>query len=106
MYDNPALPSAFREEVYAFIREKFSNEKKEGQTDEQFIYKTRKKGLGPLKDKWWNLPADVKGPIMKELEDKFDLLFEKLKVGNTKDIVNKTVKPVVVEKKVSGTVLH
>jgi fructose/tagatose bisphosphate aldolase len=106
MYDNPALPSAFREEVYAFIREKFSNEKKEGQTDEQFIYKTRKKGLGPLKDKWWNLPADVKGPIMKELEDKFDLLFEKLKVGNTKDIVNKTVKPVVVEKKVSGTVLN
>jgi fructose/tagatose bisphosphate aldolase len=105
MYDNPALPSSFRDEVYDYIRENFSKEKKEGQTDEQFIYKTRKKGLGPLKKKWWDLPADVKGPIMKELEDKFSLLFEKLRVVNTKDIVNKTVKAVVVEKKISGIVL-
>jgi hypothetical protein len=35
---------------------------------------------------------------MKELESKFGLLFEKLKVGNTVDIVKKTVKPVVVKK--------
>ena len=38
---------------------------------------------------------------MKELEDKFDLLFNKLKVGNTKDIVARTVKPVVVKKEIS-----
>lgn len=104
-YDNESLPAEFREEVYNYIKEHHGKEKKESQTDEQFIYSTRKKGFGPLKKKWWDLPADVKTPIMKELEDKFNLLFEKLKVTNTKDIVNKTVKPVIVEKSLSDTIL-
>jgi fructose/tagatose bisphosphate aldolase len=98
MYDHPALPAAFKDEVYRYIKENFGNEQKEGQTEEQFYYKTRKKGFGPLKQKWWDLPADVKGPIMKELSDKFDLLFRELRVVDTKGIVEKTVKPVVVEK--------
>jgi fructose/tagatose bisphosphate aldolase len=102
IYDNPALPADFREEVYKYIHENFSSEKKEGQTDEQFIYKTRKKGFGVLKKKWWDLPPEVKGPIMKELEDKFELLFEKLKVVGSRDYVEKHVKPVAVEKKVTG----
>ncbi len=100
IYDNPALPSAFREEVYKYINDTFAKEKKEGQTDEQFIYKTRKKGFGELKQKWWNLSSDIKAPIMKELGDKFILLFEKLKVVNSKDIVDKAVKPVIVEKSI------
>ncbi len=53
-----------------------------------------KKGFGPFKKEWWNLPKEVKDPIMKELEDRFELLFNKLKVFNTKDIVNRTVKVV------------
>ncbi len=105
IYDNKSLPPAFREEVYTFIKENHAQERKENQTEEQFIYSTRKKGFGPLKKKWWDLPADVKAPIMKELGDKFALLFEKLKVINTRDIVDKTVKPVVVEKSVSDTIL-
>ncbi len=98
IYDNKSLPSGFRDEVYSFITENHAKERKENQTEEQFIYSTRKKGFGPLKKKWWDLPADVKTPIMKELEDKFVLLFEKLKVINTKDIVEKNVKPVIIEK--------
>ena len=38
-------------------------------------------------------------PVMKELEAMFELLFGKLKVGNTKDIVARTVRPVVVKKR-------
>jgi len=91
IYDNPALPESFRNDVYEFIKKEFASEHKEGQTEEQFIYKTRKKGFGALKKKWWDLPADVKAPIMKELEEKFGLLFHKLKVENTTDIVNKTI---------------
>ena len=98
MYDNKALPSEFREEVYGFIKQEYAKEWKEGQTEEQFMYSTRKKGFGPLKKKWWNLPSSVKEPIMKELADKFALLFTKLKVGNTTEIVKKTVKPVIVKK--------
>ncbi len=67
MYDNKALPPEFREEVYAFIKQEYAKERKEGQTEEQFIYSTRKKGFGPLKKKWWDLPSGVKEPILKEL---------------------------------------
>ncbi len=105
IYDNRSLPNKFRDEVYQYIKENHAKEKKEGQTEEQFIYSTRKKGFGPLKKKWWDLPADVKAPIMKELGEKFNLLFEKLIVINTKAIVDKTVKPVVVERLVPDTIL-
>ena len=106
MYDNKALPPEFREEVYAFIKQEYAKERKEGQTEEQFIYSTRKKGFGPLKQKWWDLPPGVKEPIMKELGAKFELLFNKLKVTDTVDIVKKTIKPVVVKKEINSDLLN
>jgi fructose/tagatose bisphosphate aldolase len=105
IYDNKALSAGFRDEVYAYLKENHAKEKKEGQTEEQFIYSTRKKGFGPLKKKWWDLPADVKAPIMEELGAKFNLLFEKLKVFNTRAIVDKTVTPMIVRKKLPDTIL-
>lgn len=102
IYDSKHLPAEFRKEVYSFIKQEYAKEKKEDQTEEQFIYSTRKKGFGPIKKKWWGLPDEVKSPIMKELETQFGLLFDKLKVVNTSDIVKKTVKPVVVKKEVSN----
>lgn len=100
IYDSKAIPPEFREEVYTFIKKEYAKEWKEGQTEEQFIYSTRKKGFGPLKKRWWNLPSNVKGSIMKDLEDRFGLLFDRLRVGNTKDIINRTVKPVIVKKEI------
>ena len=105
IYDSRALPPSFRDEVYGFIHQEYAKEKKDGQTEEQFVYKTRKKGFGPLKQKWWDLPPEVKEPIMQELETKFGLLFEKLKVGNTTEIVNKSVIPVSVSKEVPSGML-
>jgi fructose/tagatose bisphosphate aldolase len=104
MYDSAALPAEFRNEVYAFMKQEYGKEWKEGQTEEQFIYSTRKKGFGPLKKKWWELPANVKEPIMNELNAKCALLFHKLRVTNTVDIVKKTVKPVVVKKEINAEV--
>jgi hypothetical protein len=86
--------------IYDFLKTQFATEKKEGQTEEQFIYSTRKKGFGPFKKEWWSLPKEVKEPIMKELEDKFELLFGKLRVFNTRDIVNRTVKVIKVPIKI------
>jgi fructose/tagatose bisphosphate aldolase len=105
IYDSKALPEDFRKEVYDFIRQEHAKEKKEGQTEEQFIYSTRKKGFGPLKKKWWDLPSGIKEPIMKELEAKFGLLFEKLRVTNSTDIVKKTVKPIVITKEIKASLL-
>ena len=101
MYDSAGLPGDFRKDVYEFISKEYSKERKEGQTEEQFIYSTRKKGFGPLKKKWWDLPSAIKDPIIKELENKFGLLFEQLKVTGTQDILKRTIKPVAVKKEVS-----
>lgn len=100
IYDSKHLPQDFRQEVYQFIKTEYASEKKESETEDQFIYKTRKKGFGPLKQKWWDLPSNIRGTLMKEIEDKFELLFDKLKVKNTMDMVNKSVKPVTVKKEV------
>ncbi len=105
MYDSAGMPASFRDAVYQHIKENFGKEKKESQTEEQFIYSTRKKGFGLIKQKWWDLPADVKAPIMKELSDKFEYLFNELKVCGSKALVDKTVKPVVVEKTVPDNIL-
>jgi hypothetical protein len=105
IYDSNHLPADFRDEVYAFIKSEYAKEKKEDQTEEQFIYSTRKKGFGPMKGKWWELPANIKDPIMKELEGKFGLLFDKLKVVNTVEIVKKTVKTPIVKKDIDTSLL-
>lgn len=94
IYDSKYLPDDFRKMIYEFLKKQFASEWKEGQTEEQFIYSTRKKGFGPFKKEWWSLPKEVKEKIMEELEEKFELLFGKLKVFNTSEIVNKTVKPI------------
>ena len=100
IYDSPFLPEAFRKEVYEFIKKEFAGERKEGQTDEQFIYSTRKKALGPMKRKFWDLPVEVRSRIMKELEERFGLLFSKLKVVGTRKLVQEKVKPLLIKHKV------
>ncbi|MCL0040669.1 class II fructose-bisphosphate aldolase [Thermodesulfovibrionales bacterium] len=105
IYDSNHLPSEFRDEVYNFIQKEYAKERKKGQTEEQFIYSTRKKGFGPIKKRWWDLPTDVKDPIMKELEAKFAALFEKLRVADTADIVAETVKSVAAKKEVDFSLL-
>lgn len=105
IYDSKALPEDFKREVYEFLKKEYKSEWKEGKTEEQFIYSIRKKGFGPLKKRWWDLPEVVKRKIMDELSVKFELLFDKLRVKNTKDIVNETVKPVIIRKKIRKEIL-
>ncbi len=93
IYDHPSFPAGLRDRIYEYIRTRLADEKSSKDTDEQFIYKTRKKGFGPFKQEMWNLPPDVLRTIGKELEDKFHFLFEKLNVLNTVEIVQKYVQP-------------
>ena len=92
MYD--LIPEDFKNEIYNWIKENLKDEWKEGQTEAQFIYKTRKKGFGPFKYQWWTLEKEYKDKIMEALYNKFEFLFNKLNVFNTKNLVDKYVKPV------------
>lgn len=91
IYDSPAFPQELKDEIYRYLKDKLSGEWKEGQTEEQFIYKTRKKGFGPFKEKIWNIPAERRQKIGSELEDRFDYLFKKLNAVDTVDVVKKWV---------------
>jgi len=94
------LPTPFKEEIYRYLHQAFGNERKPGETEEQFIYKTRKKALGPFKEKFWGLPTEVREEISRSLEEKFEFLFKKLNVINTRSIVKQYVRPVAVTFKV------
>ena len=94
IYDSPELPRDFKEKIYSFLKENFSKEWRDDETEEQFIYKTRKKGFGPFKWEWWNLPEkEVKDPILDRIEKLFMELFKALRVDGTKELVSKKVKP-------------
>ncbi len=97
IYDH--LPEDFKEEIYSWLKTELKNEWKEGWTEQQFIYKTRKKAFGKFKKKFWDLPKEVKEPMMKALYEKFRFLFEQLGVFGTKEIVEKSITPVKVYKK-------
>ena len=64
---------------------------KQGETSEQFVYKTRKKAFGDFKNELWNLPGESLTGIGNTLEERFSLLFRKLKVVGTMDLVRQFV---------------
>lgn len=90
LYD--IFPKEFRETIYDYLRKNMTDEKKPGMTDEQFIYKTRKKGFGPFKEQMWNLGKDWFQKANGEIEKRLEFLFLKLNTKNTKSLVDKHVK--------------
>jgi len=94
IYDSAQFPKDLKERIYQHLKLEFKDEWKEKDTEEQFIYKTRKKGFGPFKQDMWNLPAGVREKIGEELEKQFAFLFDTLKMNNTQNLVQKYIKPV------------
>jgi len=91
IYEHVKFPSDLRDEIYRWIETNLQKEKKDKDTNDQFIYKTRKKALGPFKKRMWSLDDGIRGEISKSLEDKFEFLFKQLKVVNTQDLVKKHI---------------
>ena len=80
IYDNELFPEDLKKEIYTHLRKNFASEKKETDTDEQFIYKTRKKGFGEFKSKFWDLSNEIRTEIGSRLQKKVEHLFTQLKV--------------------------
>ena len=96
------LPSDLLEEIFAYLREYHSNERKEGQTDDQFYYKTRKRAIGPFKEAFWDLPESTIRTIEKKWEAQFKLLFERLNVGGTRELVQRFTKVVPIQPEIES----
>ena len=93
IYDSQSFPGQLRARIYDYLKAELKGEWKEKDTEEQFIYKTRKKGFGPFKLDLWQLPADARDEICAELEGKFAFLFDKLKVMGTRHVLDRYIKP-------------
>ncbi|HWC72771.1 MAG TPA: class II fructose-bisphosphate aldolase [Gemmatimonadales bacterium] len=91
--DHPALPKDLRREVNDWVKNEAKEEWKKGDSEEQFLYKSRKKAIGPFKRRFWDLPEDVRAKIGADLEKTFAFLFEQLRVKGTRAITDKYVKP-------------
>ena len=104
LYD--ALPSVLRDEVYAWLGENAKDERKAGDSDGQFYYKTRKKALGPFKRQFWELDSGTRERLAAAYDEKFTFLFTQLAVGGTKDAVRRHVKPMAIHRPAPGTAGH
>ena len=94
IFDSKSFPGELRVKIYDHLKANMKNEWKEKDTEEQFIYKTRKKGFGPFKLELWHLPEDIRNGICAELERQFAFLFDKLKVNGTRPVLDQYVQPV------------
>jgi fructose/tagatose bisphosphate aldolase len=91
IYESKYFPKELLDRINRHLSDKYTNERKQGETEEQFLYKTRKRAFGDFKAEMWNIPeSNLKG-IRDELESRFSLLFQKLNVTGTRDLVRKFV---------------
>src|SRR6185436_15319438 len=91
VYEHPQFPAELKAEMYAWVREHATEERKPKDTEEQFIYKARKKAIGPFKQKMWALEDGGRRAIGQSLEEQFTFLMTKLKIGDTAAVVSRFV---------------
>jgi len=98
IFESKYLPSDLKRKMYAWIKENLKSEFKDGMSEEQFIYKTRKKSLGPFKKDLMSLSQEIRDKIGKELEEKFDFLFGQLNIKDTKKMIGECIKAIKIDK--------
>jgi fructose/tagatose bisphosphate aldolase len=89
IYESEHFPADLKKRIYEWLKVNSASETKQGETEEQFLYKTRKKAFGPFKKEIMGLPQHTRDAIAAEIENKFDFLFKQLNVVNKRPLVNK-----------------
>jgi fructose/tagatose bisphosphate aldolase len=92
LYEHPAFPASLYERIAAWCTENAADERKPDMTDEQFIYTTRKKAIGPFKRELWDL--ETRDEILADQGRKIAFLFEQLGVVGSRPTVERFVTPV------------
>ncbi len=92
LYEHPAFPEALHREIEAWCFANAAADRKPEMTDQQFVYTTRKKAIGPFKRQLWDL--DAKDEILAAQRRKVGFLFTELGVNGSRDMVTAYVRPV------------
>jgi fructose/tagatose bisphosphate aldolase len=91
IFDSPHFPSDLKGAIREHLSDRYANQRNPNETDEQFFYKTRKRSFGDFKRELWSLPEDVLNRIGETLQDRFSLLFQRLNVVETAELIQKYV---------------
>ncbi len=96
LYEHPAFPDELHRAIESWCFENAIDERKPDQTDQQFVYTTRKKAIGPFKRELWEL--DTKGEILAAQRRKFSFLFTELGVNGSREMITAYIRPVEVHR--------
>jgi fructose/tagatose bisphosphate aldolase len=100
-----SIPEELRARMFEHCRSEFASERGADDTDEQFLYKTRKKALGAFKKDLWELPEEDRGRMREALYEQFAFLFRQLAVVGTQEIVRRFT-PVALRRHLGPTALR
>ncbi len=92
LYEHPAFPADLHAKIEAWCFATCADERGTDQTDEQFVYTTRKKAIGPFKRELWDLAT--KDEILATQGAKVAYLLEALEVVGSRAMVDRYVRPV------------
>ena len=92
LYEHPAFPEVLHREIEAWCFANAAAERKPEMTDQQFVYTTRKKAIGPFKRQLWDV--DTKDEILAAQRRKVGFLFTELGVNGSCDMVAAYIRPV------------
>ena len=89
LYEHPAFPErAPPRDRGAGATANAADERKAGQTDQQFVYTTRKKAIGPFKRQLWDLADEGRDPRRRS-DRKISYLFTELRVNDSREMVDR-----------------
>jgi len=92
VYEHQQFPPDLKSEMYAWVRENALEERKPKDTEEQFLYKARKKAIGPFKQRMWAIADPERSAIGRSLEERFTFLMRQLKIDGTAEAVARFVR--------------
>jgi fructose/tagatose bisphosphate aldolase len=96
LYEHPAFPESLHRDIEQWVFANAADERKPDQTDQQFVYTTRKKAIGPFKRQLWDL--ETKDEILAAQRRKISFLFTELGVNGSREMIAAYIRPVEVHR--------
>jgi fructose/tagatose bisphosphate aldolase len=92
LFEHPAFPEELHRAIESWCVGNAADERKDGQTEQQFVYTTRKKAIGPFKRQLWDLAT--KDEILAAQSRKIAFLFTELGVNGSREMVDGYIEPI------------
>ena len=91
-FDSVNFPKDLLAKINKGIEDKYTGDRKTGESDVQFYYRNRKRSFGDFKKEIWDIPQPIMDKICGEIDDRFSFFFKKLNEVGTYKLVAKLIK--------------